>query len=127
MVMIPYMMIPSTFPSLFSLSLYNPSTHLYPPKRRRRKRVFRKFFQGRTDILIDNQKSYDLSLTRHPNPLSIDAAKSGNEARFINDYRGVADRPNAEFRELWDERRGERGMEQGRSKPMQDVDELVDA
>lgn len=35
---------------------------------------------------------------------------SGNEARFINDYRGVADRPNAEFREIWDDRRGERGM-----------------
>ncbi|RMD40560.1 hypothetical protein DV735_g4570, partial [Chaetothyriales sp. CBS 134920] len=24
----------------------------------------------------------------------------GNEARFINDYRGVADRPNAEFRDV---------------------------
>lgn len=34
----------------------------------------------------------------------------GNEARFINDYRGVADRPNAEFKEVWNERRKERGM-----------------
>lgn len=34
----------------------------------------------------------------------------GNEARFINDYRGIAERPNTEFREVWDERRKERGM-----------------
>lgn len=34
----------------------------------------------------------------------------GNEARFINDYRGVADKANAEFKEMWDERRRERAM-----------------
>ncbi|KAJ3317006.1 hypothetical protein HDU93_004217, partial [Gonapodya sp. JEL0774] len=28
----------------------------------------------------------------------IDAAQCGNEARFVNDYRGVAIKPNAEFR-----------------------------
>lgn len=55
---------------------------------------------------------YDLSLDRYLN-LAIDAAKVGNEARFINDYRGIADRPSAEFREIWHparERTGERGM-----------------
>jgi hypothetical protein len=31
--------------------------------------------------------------------IGIDAAISGNAARFINDYRGIASRPNCEFRE----------------------------
>jgi hypothetical protein len=52
---------------------------------------------------------YDLSLDRDSR-LAIDADRMGNEARFVNDYRGVADRPNAEFREVWNARRGERGM-----------------
>jgi len=42
--------------------------------------------------------------------IGMDAEKMGNEARFINDYRGIAKKPNAEFREVWDERRSERGM-----------------
>jgi hypothetical protein len=53
--------------------------------------------------------NYDLSLDRESR-IGIDAEKKGNEARFINDYRGVAERPNAEFKEVWDERRGEKGM-----------------
>jgi hypothetical protein len=53
--------------------------------------------------------NYDLSLDRTLS-LAIDAATSGNEARFINDYRGIAERPNAEFREVWNEARRERGM-----------------
>jgi len=53
--------------------------------------------------------NYDLSLDRDLS-IGIDADKKGNEARFINDYRGVMDKPNAEFKEIWDERRKERGM-----------------
>jgi len=53
--------------------------------------------------------NYDLSLDRE-HGISIDADKKGNEARFINDYRGVAERPNTEFKEIWDVRRGERGI-----------------
>jgi hypothetical protein len=53
--------------------------------------------------------NYDLSLDRELG-LGIDADKKGNEARFINDYRGIADKPNAEFKEIWDERRKERGI-----------------
>jgi hypothetical protein len=53
--------------------------------------------------------NYDLSLDRSLS-LAIDAAASGNEARFINDYRGISPRPNAEFREVWNEARKERGM-----------------
>lgn len=53
--------------------------------------------------------NYDLSLDRELG-IGIDADKCGSEARFINDYRGVAGAPNAEFREIWDGNRGEKGM-----------------
>jgi hypothetical protein len=52
---------------------------------------------------------YDLSLDREMG-IGIDADRKGNEARFINDYRGIAEKPNAEFKEVWDEKSGERGM-----------------
>eukprot|EP00842_Homolaphlyctis_polyrhiza_P006282 jgi/Hompol1/6655/HPOL_001217-RA len=38
--------------------------------------------------------------------LSIDAEQAGNEARFFNDYRGIGERPNAEFRLFRDARTG---------------------
>lgn len=44
---------------------------------------------------------YDLSLDRDLG-VGVDAAEAGNEARFINDYRGISDKgPNAEFRDVW--------------------------
>ncbi|GAB7365054.1 hypothetical protein MBLNU230_g5835t1 [Neophaeotheca triangularis] len=46
----------------------------------------------------DPHSDYDLSLDRDLG-LSVDAAKASNEARFCNDYRGIAERPNAEFRD----------------------------
>lgn len=48
----------------------------------------------------DPSSSYDITLDRELG-LSIDASKAGNEARFINDYRGVKDKPNAEFKDMW--------------------------
>ncbi|KAI0757305.1 hypothetical protein C8Q80DRAFT_1215972 [Daedaleopsis nitida] len=44
---------------------------------------------------------YDLSLYRTPDHVSVgvDAQAAGNEARFVNDYRGVKPRPNALFQE----------------------------
>lgn len=48
----------------------------------------------------DPTSSYDISLDRDLG-ISIDAAKAGNEARFVNDYRGIRDKPNAEFRDIW--------------------------
>ena len=33
--------------------------------------------------------------------LSIDSENKGNEARFINDYRGIGQRPNAKFSTYW--------------------------
>lgn len=49
---------------------------------------------------------------KHTGGVAVDATESGNEARFINDYRGVpgAVRPNAEFCEVWDVKRAEMGM-----------------
>ncbi|KAI9066696.1 SET domain protein [Trametes sanguinea] len=50
---------------------------------------------------------YDLSLYRSPDNVSVgvDAQLVGNEARFINDYRGVKAKPNVAFQE----RRTDRG------------------
>ncbi|KAF2495142.1 hypothetical protein BU16DRAFT_461771 [Lophium mytilinum] len=48
----------------------------------------------------DPASDYDLSLHREL-AIGVDATKMGNEARFINDYRGVGLGPNAEFREVW--------------------------
>ncbi|KAI8995390.1 SET domain protein [Trametes punicea] len=44
---------------------------------------------------------YDLSLYRTPDHVSVgvDAQYAGNEARFINDYRGVKGKPNVIFQE----------------------------
>ena len=44
---------------------------------------------------------YDLSLYRSPEhgSVGVDAQSAGNEARFINDYRGVKPKPNALFQE----------------------------
>ncbi|OSD05937.1 hypothetical protein PYCCODRAFT_1059422 [Trametes coccinea BRFM310] len=44
---------------------------------------------------------YDLSLYRSPDNISVgvDAQSVGNEARFINDYRGVKAKPNVVFQE----------------------------
>ncbi|KAI0142687.1 hypothetical protein GGR57DRAFT_380995 [Xylariaceae sp. FL1272] len=52
---------------------------------------------------------YDLWLDRDAN-IAVDAAQAGNEARFVNDYRGVDSRPNAEFKECWDARTGQKCM-----------------
>ncbi|KEF58781.1 uncharacterized protein A1O9_03624 [Exophiala aquamarina CBS 119918] len=47
----------------------------------------------------DTTSNYDLNLDRQLD-LSVDATQFGNEARFINDYRGVrGEGPNAEFRD----------------------------
>ncbi|KAF1937509.1 hypothetical protein EJ02DRAFT_447409 [Clathrospora elynae] len=48
----------------------------------------------------DEASDYDLSLDREL-AIGVDASNAGNEARFINDYRGVSTAPNAEFRDLY--------------------------
>ncbi|RXK34915.1 hypothetical protein M231_07820 [Tremella mesenterica] len=65
---------------------------------------------GDTAVDEEQESDYDLSLVRisshDPNnprkgwhvSIGVDAAKAGNAARFVNDYRGIAVSPNAEFR-----------------------------
>lgn len=48
----------------------------------------------------DPHSDYDLSFDGDTG-LSIDSARSGNESRCANDYRGIAERPNAEFRDCF--------------------------
>lgn len=64
-----------------------------------------------SDSVAHASSDYDLWLDRGAD-VAVDASARGNEARFVNDYRGVpgATRPNAEFCEVWDVRRGEKGM-----------------
>ncbi|CAK7262611.1 hypothetical protein SEPCBS119000_000047 [Sporothrix epigloea] len=63
-----------------------------------------------TNVYNKKESDYDLWLDRDAD-VAVDADRCGNEARFINDYRGTGKpRANAEFREVWDPRRGERGM-----------------
>ncbi|KAI9295327.1 hypothetical protein K502DRAFT_315898 [Neoconidiobolus thromboides FSU 785] len=47
----------------------------------------------------DKESDYVLSFL---NVYSVDADKMGNEARYINDYRNIASKPNCEFREFFD-------------------------
>ncbi|KAF3010610.1 hypothetical protein E8E13_003045 [Curvularia kusanoi] len=48
---------------------------------------------------VDEKSDYDLSLDRELG-VGVDASQMGNEARFINDYRGISSGPNAEFRDI---------------------------
>lgn len=48
----------------------------------------------------DEASDYDLSLDRE-HGVGVDASRMGNEARFMNDYRGVSAGPNAEFRDVF--------------------------
>ncbi|EDU44654.1 set domain-containing protein [Pyrenophora tritici-repentis] len=48
---------------------------------------------------LNPASDYDLSLDREL-AIGVDASTMGNEARFINDYRGVSTAPNAEFRDI---------------------------
>ncbi|EQL04198.1 hypothetical protein G6O67_008073 [Ophiocordyceps sinensis] len=46
------------------------------------------------------ESDYDLWLDREAD-VAVDAAFEGNEGRFVNDYRGVKERANAEFGTAW--------------------------
>lgn len=49
------------------------------------------------------ESDYDLWLDREGD-VAVDAAAEGNEGRYVNDYRGVGERANAEFRTVWCEK-----------------------
>jgi hypothetical protein len=53
-----------------------------------------------TSTDTDPESDYDLSMDRELQ-IGVDARGQGNEARYINDYRGVASNANAEFRDCW--------------------------
>jgi hypothetical protein len=55
------------------------------------------YVHDQTDM--NETSDYDLSLDRELG-IGVDATMMGNEARFINDYRGVSTAPNAEFRDI---------------------------
>ncbi|KAH6605872.1 hypothetical protein Trco_005025 [Trichoderma cornu-damae] len=54
------------------------------------------------------ESDYDLWLDREVD-VAVDAAREGNEGRFVNDYRGIGgrERANARFGNVWCERWGE--------------------
>ena len=58
----------------------------------------------------DHASDYDISLDRESG-VAVDAKGCGNEGRFVNDYRGVAERANVEF---GDKRTGAAGLGQAR-------------
>ncbi len=73
---------------LFANQLLTPDSFILP---------YLGYVHDQTDT--DETSNYDLSLDRELG-IGVDATKMGNEARFINDYRGVAPAPNAEFRDI---------------------------
>ncbi|PVG02294.1 hypothetical protein CPB86DRAFT_780712 [Serendipita vermifera] len=65
------------------------------------------FYIGEVHAETRETSDYDLSLLKTTSDdgsftvhIGIDAQCMGNEARFINDYRGVKERPNAVFKEV---------------------------
>lgn len=56
--------------------------------------------------------------------IGIDASKMGNEARFINDYRGIAEKPNAIFSDTRDHE-GELRMYIWSSQEIKKGDEIL--
>ncbi|KAF1810852.1 hypothetical protein P152DRAFT_400438 [Eremomyces bilateralis CBS 781.70] len=62
------------------------------------------FVHGNSDKENHSTSDYDLSLVREAVKLGVDGEQMGNEARFVNDYRGaLVQAPNAEFRDVWAE------------------------
>lgn len=70
---------------------------------------------------------YDLSLYRTSDHISVgvDAQSAGNEARFVNDYRGVKAKPNALFQERKTESGELRMSVWSGSDPIKKGDELL--
>ncbi|CAG8778257.1 16739_t:CDS:2, partial [Acaulospora colombiana] len=68
--------------------------------------TFMLFYIGEVHAETRETSDYDLSLLKTTTDdgsivhVGIDAQSMGNEARFINDYRGIKERPNAVFKEV---------------------------
>lgn len=61
-------------------------------------------------LRLSSSEAASLGLGNEPISLGVDSQHMGNEARFINDYRGVAESPNAEFKDHMVEVDGELRM-----------------
>lgn len=76
-------------------------------------------------VVVDGECSGQSDYTMRLQPgLAIDAEHMGNEARFINDYRGVAKRPNVALQEARD-RRGNPAMAVVALRPVGKGEELL--
>lgn len=51
------------------------------------------------DAESDPESNYDLLLDKHTG-IGVEATRMGCEARMINDYRGIMDKPNVKFDEI---------------------------
>ena len=71
---------------LFAVKKIRPKTHIID-------------YIGEVHCQERSDSDYDLSLHRSQDGVNVgvDASKMGNEARFVNDYRGIQSRPNAAF------------------------------
>ena len=65
-------------------------------------------YLGRTHTTktTDPTSDYDIWLDKEAD-IAVDASKEGNEGRFVNDFRGIREKANAEFGEAWSELWGE--------------------
>ncbi|KAL4069438.1 SET domain protein [Scleroderma citrinum] len=71
---------------LFAVRKIHPKTHIID-------------YIGEVHCQERSDSDYDLSLHRSQDGVNVgvDANRMGNEARFVNDYRGIKNRPNAVF------------------------------
>ena len=75
-----------------------------------------------------NRSSFLLNLFKDDEAgvyIDIDAARCGNEGRFVNDYHGTAERPNAQFWPYFDVTTGEKRIAVKTIRPIPQGDEIL--
>ncbi|KAG8864909.1 hypothetical protein FRB96_003496 [Tulasnella sp. 330] len=50
-------------------------------------------------LRLSTSEAVSMGVSDEPISIGLDAQQMGNEARFCNDYRGIAESPNAEFKD----------------------------
>lgn len=63
-------------------------------------------------LVTCSTSDYDLAFLDRDSSLAIDGANMGNESRFINDYHGIRDGPNAVFEEYYVKVKGAKGKDE---------------
>ena len=90
-------------------------------------------YAGRVSVVVGddhdtNKSSYLLNLFRDDEAgvfIDIDAARCGNEGRFVNDYHGTGMPPNAQFWPYYDPVTGEKRMAVKSISPLATGDEIL--